>query len=391
MKTVVEAAMVACVLVVAAGMIYHLIANVYLHEWLNWGRVMRSKAAELPPVTFLRPLKASPPDLAQTLNLQAGAMHRNDQLLLGVEADTEAAAEAGRFRRRWPDCELTIVTCEPGRALNPKISKLLQMTPRARHERWILADSEARIDGEAADAFRREWANSGAAALTSGYRFDGLSSLPAFCDAAAALLTLWPGLALVRRFGRLRLTLGACTALQRADVEAIGGWSAFAGDLAEDNRIGAALVAAGREVRLSAGIVTLAGDPVSWTDYWRHQRRIAVTYRVSSPRGFAGSIVTHGWLFAVIFTLLPHPMAWKLGLLLLLEAWIVRWLTARSTARMIGFPLGALDAAVLIAGVVETACWVASWFSRRVWWSGRWWKVSRDGKLAADDGHASAR
>ena len=31
--------------------------------------------------------------------------------------------------------------------------------------------------------------------------------------------------------------------------------------------------------------------------------------------------------------------------------------------------------------IVETAMWIASWFSRRVWWSGRWRSVSWRGRL----------
>ncbi len=384
----VESAMMACALVVVISMIYQLLGNVYLHDWLNWGRMARLKTNDLPPVTFLRPLKANPPGLAETLNLQAGALHRNDQLVLGVEAGTAAAEEAERFRRRWPDCELTIVICEPSRALNPKIAKLLEMTPRARHGHWILADSEARLSADETDALRREWANTGAAALTCGYRFALPDSWPSRCDAAASLLTLWPGLALLRRFGKMRLTLGACTTVHRDDVEAVGGWQAFADDLAEDNRLGAALMDSGREVRLSAGIVTLVSDPLTWTDYWRHQRRVAVTYRVSNPIGFAGSLVTHGWLFAALFLLLPHPMARKLGAVLLVEFWIVRWLTARATARMIGFPMAKLARVVFIASIVETGCWIASWFSRHVWWGGRRWRISSEGKLAANEGRS---
>ena len=372
----------AALLLLGLSASYWLLANRWLKQWMALSEEQRHLRESLPPVTFLRPLKRDSPRLEATLEKLVNAMRPDDQLVLGLGADSEAEVICDDLRSRFPDRDIQAVRCNRSAGLNPKICKLLQMVPRARHEHWILSDSEALFDKTFLEAFRTEWATGGADALTAGYRFIHLDTLPQQLDAASSLLTLWPGLAVLRRFGELRLTLGACTAFRRGDLDALGGFAALHRDLAEDNRLGRALALAGRTVRLSTHVVTLLSDAMNWREYWRHQRRVAVTYRVSNPAGFAASILTHGLSLALAtapFLGTTHPLA---AWLLVGSAWLVRWFAVRETARILSFPVPKLAAVVFVGSLVETVCWGLAWFSRRVWWAGEWRDVSREGKLS---------
>jgi len=374
--------LLAALLLFGVAASYWLLANRWLRQWVSEGEDRRSPCEPLPPITFLRPLKRDTPRLEATLEKLVNAMRPDDQLLLGLESDSEAEVICEDLRRRLPERDIQLVRCNRSAGLNPKICKLLQMTPHARHEHWILSDSEALLDTTFLESFRSEWVTSGADALTAGYRFIHLDTLPQQLDAAAALLTLWPGLAVLRRFGKLRLTLGACTAFHCRDLDSIGGFAGLNRDLAEDNRLGWALAQAGRTVQLSVHAVTLLSDAMHWREYWRHQRRVAVTYRVANPAGFAASILTHGLSLVTVlapFLGIMHPLAaWSL----VGSVWFVRWLTVRQTARILSFPIPNLATVVFIGSLVETLCWALAWFSRRLWWAGEWWCVSREGKLS---------
>lgn len=363
-----------------ASLGYFLVAAVFLRRWWR-ERPPASDAGvvDLPPVTFFRPLKADVPELSAKLTVLAEALRAGDQLLVGVEADSEEWAAAEALRMAFPERDVVVVACIPGDVSNPKIAKVLQMEPQARHEHWILSDSEAVTDATFLEVFRREWMHCDV--LTAGYRFSGSITGPQQLDAVGVLLTLWPGLAVLRASGPLRTTLGACTGFRRRDLEGVGGWRAFAEELAEDNRLGRALAAAGRTIRLSSQVVTLQSDPLSWGDYWRHQRRVAVTYRIASPRGFAGAVFTQGATAAlVLVALVPRcPWAW----LLCAAVFLTRWLTARDAARILSFELPRLLPAVILASVVETLCWALSWTTRSVWWSGKRRRISWDGRLRA--------
>ena len=348
----------------------------------RWLREAPGTAEALPPVTLLRPLKAGVPDLRGKLEQLARALHAGDQLVLGAAAESEEFAAGRELQAAFPEREIILVTCQEGAAVNPKISKLVQMEAAGRHGRLILSDSEALIDAGWLDGFRREWEEHAGEVLTTGYRFTGAKTWPQRLDAAPALLALWPGLALVRRWGRVDFTLGACTGLRQRDLTALGGWRAFGDFLAEDRELGAALAARGRTIRLARMVTTLDADPLTWRDWWRHQRRVAVSYRVSAPWGFAGMICTHGSTAVLALALAPAPAGWRrwtFGAAAFL--FLLRWLAARRLARTLDFPLRGLGLVLLLAGVMETVAWMLSWFPGRVWWSGRWWRVAPGGKL----------
>jgi len=117
-------------------------------------------------------------------------MRPDDQLLLGVDSNSETEVPCEELQKRFPDREIQIIRCAQTPGLNPKICKLLRMAPQARHEHWIVSDSEAMLDADFLEAFRREWIASGAEALTAGYRFIDLNRWPQRLDAVASLLTL---------------------------------------------------------------------------------------------------------------------------------------------------------------------------------------------------------
>ena len=331
------------------------------------------------PITFFRPLKGGVPGLRAKLEAMARALRAEDQLLLGVDPASPEAVLGGEIRAAFPEREVVVVPCAtgPGASGNPKVAKLIQMAPLARHEHWVVADGEAWLDAEWVEAWRAEWAACGAAVLTAGYRIEGAQSWPQRLDAAGLLVTLWPGLAVLHAARALRFTLGACVALRRADLTRVGGWAAFGDVLAEDNRLGAALVAAGRRIQLSQQVVALQSDPLDWRAWWRHQRRVAVTYRVGNPWGYAGSVVTMGEMWAL---LLVASGAWW-GLALFFGVWAVRTAGALRMARTLAFSLPGLALAVLGASLAGSVCWAASWGTRTVWWSGRRWRVSFRGGL----------
>ena len=179
---------------------------------------------EVDPVTFLRPLKAGVRNLEEELRTFLRELRSGDQVIFGVEPGSNEERICKGLAAS-DDLEVVVMACVPGAALNPKISKLLQMTPHARHSLWIVLDAEFVADRGWLDRFRAQWASVGAEALTAGYRFSGARSLSQRLDVLPVLTTLWPGLAVLWRRGPLRLMLGAVMAVGREALERIGGLS----------------------------------------------------------------------------------------------------------------------------------------------------------------------
>jgi hypothetical protein len=147
--------------------------------------------------------------------------------------------------------------------------------------------------------------------------------------------------------------------------------------LAEDFHLGARLAAKGKKVALSTQVAVLDSDLMTWRDYWRHQQRVAVTYRACNPIGFAPQVLVHSMTWSLVAVLTGGCG----GLLVALSSWAICIVAARISLRESGFSLPLLMVVIPVAGLVETACWVLSWRASEVWWGGRPWPVSWTGKL----------
>ncbi len=356
--------------IAACGALLHVLAAFRLRRHL---RAPDIESADTPPLTLWRAVKGGVPALGEKLESLVKASRTGDQILLGADAGSAELAECEALRARHPGRQITVVPCGPGRAQNPKISKFIQMEPHARHAHWMHTDCEAVLDDDFIEDFRREWAAGGADAQTAGYRFKNLRNPPQALDASPALLTLWPGLMLARK---IDFTLGACAGVKADDIRAIGGWSALGDALAEDHQLGALLTAHGLTIRLSRSVLTLDSDPMIWRELVRHQHRIALTYRACTPAGALGLPVLHTSGLAALAAAL-HPPFWKWAAAILL----VRIAVAAASARLLRFRIPLLPLAVVPCALVESAMWLAAWIPSRVWWGGRWRRVSWRGRL----------
>jgi hypothetical protein len=176
--------------------------------------------------------------------------------------------------------------------------------------------------------------------------------------------------------GRIDFTLGACTAVKASDIRAIGGWAAVGDELAEDRHLGALLVQAGKKIRLSRHVLTLDSDPLDWSDYLRHQHRVAVTYRAATPGGALGLPILHTVALAALVPVL-HPTWWHWAALIV----VLRIAAAAVMSRLLQFHIPRLPFATLIGAPVETLMWIAAWLSPCVWWTGCWSRVGWRGRI----------
>lgn len=363
------------VLISASSVAYDWIA------WRGWRKFCQSapepgNPPPLPPVSFLRPIKPRLRDLRGKLELLARETLPADQLVLGV-SDPASREIARTFQQAHPARAIVVIEAAAGAAWNPKINKLMPMSAAAVHPLWIVTDSESLPEPGWFARFRAAWIVSGADAFTAGYRFTGARTFPEQLDQAATLLTLWPGLALLAA-RPLRFTLGACTGVRRENVEALGGWEMLGDFLAEDHRLGVLLTAAGHQVRLHREPLTLESDPLSARDYARHQHRVARTYRLCAPAGFAGQLATHGIPFSLAFALSAPGENWRW--LLALLVFTSRWQASAALGKALRFPASRPPWILLAASFAETFFWAASWLPLPVWWGAERSSLSRGGR-----------
>jgi len=334
-------------------------------------------SADAPPVTVLKPLHRAEPDLAQRL----AALCQQDytgpvQIVCGARGDLAPATAAVReVNAAFPDA-IELVADQRSHGTNGKVSNLANMLPRARYDTIVLSDSDIVVERDYLRRVVALLAEPDVGAVTCLYYGIGGAGLWSRVSAFATNTHFLPQAitALGLRLGKP--CCGATLALHRSMLDRIGGFAAFADALADDYAIGAAVRAAGYEVKAAPFVVGHRSFEGSLREFMRHEVRIARTIRSIDPLGYAGTILTHPLPLALLGMLSGGITA----TLLMLAAVASRVTLCRCVERRFGLPrqnywlLPLQD--VLVFGV-----YVASFFGARVHWQGVDFRVAADGTL----------
>jgi len=341
-------------------------------------RAFRDNPAPAPVtrgVTVLKPLHGDEPGLEEALATLLGSAYQPLQIVFGVHSeDDPALAVLDRLQRRFPDPDVAVVIDGTEHGSNPKVSNLLNMLPRAKHDVLVIADSDVWcLPGyiEAVAATVEEAGAGLATVLYVGRPANG--TMAAYLGASWINHTFLPGAMMARLLGR-QDALGATMALSRATLEAIGGLEVVANELADDQMLGQQVRRLGLAVELAPTMVATTVGERTLAELWRHELRWGRTIRALAPAEFALSSLQHpiAWaLLGVMLTGGAHP-AWAV--------FAIVWLLRARLARRIDRQLRGIDEMLAtrmpfwlfpLRDLMSIAVIVASYCGTRVEWRGQ--------------------
>jgi ceramide glucosyltransferase len=335
-----------------------------------------------PPVTILKPLHGAEPELAARL----AAFCRQDydgpvQILCGARDSTANSVAAVRVaNREHPNAviELNVDPCQHGS--NRKVSNLINMMPRVRHDTMILSDSDIVVHRGYLRALAALLAAPRIGAVTCLYHGIGDGRLWSRLSALAINSHFLPQAITGLAIKVTKPCFGATIALQRSTLERIGGFGRFADELADDYAIGTAVRAAGLEVTTAPFLVGHRCFEDSLHQLVLHQIRIARTIKKIDPIGYAGTIITHPWPLALLGMLSGSTAA----ALVAVAALAARVAVCRCVERRFGLPRENLWL-IPLQDIIAFAVYVASFFGASVHWRGADYRVAGDGTLIEED------
>jgi ceramide glucosyltransferase len=259
------------------------------------------RPAATPAVTILKPLHGNEPGLLENLGSFCAQDYPGDiQIICGVQHTGDGAvAVVERLRELKGGRQLDLVVDAKVRGLNRKVSNLVNMAPRIRHEVVVLSDSDIRVDAGYLCRVIAALEQPGVGAVTCLYYGVALTGVWARLGALLTNAQFLPSVVFALAFGLAHPCFGSTLALRREALTAIGGFEPFVDCLADDYAMGAALRAHGCNVEIPRFAVAHVCTQTSLHELWRHQLRWARTIRSIDPIGYAGSLVS-------------HPVAWGL-------------------------------------------------------------------------------
>jgi ceramide glucosyltransferase len=368
-----------CLGAVAAGCIYALWSAIAVRGFA--GRPSSPAPERFPSIAVVKPLRGAEPRLYQALASFCMQDYPGPvQILFGASrADDACVPVVRKLIADFPARDLELIIDDQAHGANGKVSNLINVALRIRHDLVVVSDSDIRVQRDYLRGVAGGFAKSGIGLVTCLYRGEPAAGVWSRLSAMAIDYHFLPSVLVGLRLHLAHPCLGSTIALMRDTLPRIGGFVAFADQLADDYAIGAAVRRIGMEIAVAAPVVTHLCCERTARELARHELRWARTIRAIDPKGFAGSVVTHPIPFALLFAALSgyDPAGWlaltlALGSRLALVREIDRAFPGESHSRWL----------LPVRDLLSFLIFAASFFVAVVSWRGQRYRVRADGTLS---------
>ena len=337
---------------------------------------------QLPAISILKPLKGIDPQASESFCSHCEQDYPRFQLIFGVSDPADPAIDLVRkLQAKYPDLTIELIVCDRILGTNIKVSNLVQMLPSARHEILLVNDSDIRVPNDYLRNIAAPLADPSLGLVTCLYRGVASPTLGSRLEALGISTDFIPGVLSARLLEKgLHFGLGSTLAFRRRELEAIGGFEALLGYLADDYELGRRIAATGKRVELSAATVTTFLPAYTLRQFFRHQLRWSRTIRAARRWGYAGLLVTFGLPWALLALVAARGAAW---------AWALLAMTLAARL-VVGFGAAVVlmnDPQFLgnilflpLRDLIAPFVWAASFMGNRIHWRGADFDL-KDGRL----------
>jgi ceramide glucosyltransferase len=383
MHTILAAVQVVAVIGVVSSSLYYLLCMWSAGTFLETAhRPQRDNFSEFPPVSILKPLKGTDPEIYESFRSHCLQDYPEYEIIFCVSDSEDPAIESvRRLQAEFPQRRIQLVVCPKVLGANVKVSNLVQMLPEASYEHLIVNDSDIRVGPDYLRRVTAPLVDSRIGMVTCLYRGVASNTLGSRLEALGISTDFCPGVLAARQLeGGIHFGLGSTLAFRRKDLERIGGFSAIVDYLADDYELGKRIFDLGFSIELPHVVVETHLPAYSFAEFFHHQLRWARGVRDSRKGGYIGLMFTFGIVWALLAVIASAGAKWswaELIFVLLLRfaaSSTVGWKILRDSQVVRFFWL--IPLRDLIAAVV----WLASLAGHTVIWRGDRFTL-KNGKL----------
>lgn len=335
-----------------------------------------------PAVTLLKPLKGADPETTGCLE----SWFRQDyagkvQILFGVAAENDPATAVVRaLLARHPGVDAELVICPEALGANAKVSKLIQLHRRARHDVLVVSDADTFVAPDLLANLVQPLRDARTGLVHCFYELATPATAAMRWEAVSVNADFWSQVLQARSLKPVDFALGAVMTTRREELAAIGGFEALADYLADDYQLGQRIARGEKTIAFASVTVACRERAMGWGEVWRHQLRWARTIRVCQPGPFFLSVLSNATIWPLAWVALaPSIWSWT-GSGIALTARVLTALAnearlTRGHTHIIWWWL------VPVKDLLQFAIWAAAFTGSRIEWRGASYRVGREGKL----------
>jgi len=338
----------------------------------SWRSAPAGFSAEMPPVSILKPLKGTDPEMYESFRSHCLEDYAEYEIVFGVSDPSDPAIKSvERLRKEFPKRSIQLVICPKVLGPNVKVSNLEQMVQTARYGYLIVNDSDIRVERDYLRRIIAPLADQRTGMVTCLYRGVAARTLASRLEALGISTDFCAGVIAARLLeGGLSFGLGSTLAFRRRDLNEIGGFKSMVEFLADDYELGNRIAGLGLKVHLSDVVVETHLPAYDFSGFLAHQMRWARGVRDARLGGYIGLAFTFGLTWALLTLLFARGALWSwsmLGCVLLL-----RVMVACAVGKFIlrdGQVFGQLWLLPL-RDLIAAAVWITSFWGHTVIWRG---------------------
>jgi ceramide glucosyltransferase len=336
------------------------------------GGARPTQRPDLPPVSILKPLKGTDPDIYQSFRSHCLQDYPEYEIIFGVsDADDPAVASVQQLQREFANRDIRLIVSPNKLGANVKVSNLAQMLHAANYDHLIVNDSDIRVEPDYLRRVIAPLADESVGMVTCLYRGVAAPTLGSELESLGISTDFCAGVLVARQLeGGLRFGLGSTLAFRRSDLERIGGFESFVDFLADDYELGRRIAGLGRRVVLSDVVVETHLPAYNLRGFLAHQLRWARGVRDARAAGYIGLVSTYGLMWALLTLITAHGALWSWALFG--TTILLRLAAALSVGKSVLRDTQLLKQLWLlpIRDLVAVAVWVASFAGHTVTWRG---------------------
>ena len=340
-----------------------------------------------PPVSLLKPLHGSEPDLESHLQSFFEQDYPEFEIIFCARSDQDPGLEiARRVAARYPKIRSRFVCSGIAPYANAKVWSLERMQSAAAYRFFVVSDSDVSVTPGYLRAVMVPFADEHVGLVTCLYRGVG-GSFWSKLEAVGMSIEMSAGVLVAEMLEGMKFALGPTMVVRRDCLQRAGGFRALGHYHADDFMLGNLVAASGHQVVLSTHTIDHHVLNSAFIPSILHQIRWMKSTRFSRPKGHIGTGLTfslpYGLFAACVAAALHRPL---LGALLLFWSWASRVALGAVVGKLVVAEPRWIRSALLypVRDLLGFGYWIASYVSNQVQWRGEVYNLQQDGSMRND-------
>ena len=334
-----------------------------------------------PPITILKPMCGLDRNTYENLASFCRQDYPKYQIVFGVRDSLDpSVAVVNQIINDFPDLDIQLVVSDRTIGLNYKVSNLANAEALAKYSVLLIADSDIRVKPDYLRRVIQPMRDPTVGVVTCLYTSLTQGWVATF-EALGISTDFHANILISRALFGMSFALGSTIVIQKAVLEAIGGFAAIANYLGDDFQLGNLPAQAGYKVVLSDYLVEHVLPKSTLTDFIQRQIRWNRGTRVYRSWGYLGLIFTYGTISSLLFLIFSGGsiLGWAVAGITWLTRIAMAWIVG---VRCIHDPVAEKFLMLVpVRDLISFAIWCYSFVGNTIEWRGRRLRLTEGGLL----------